>query len=237
MPKDRLYVTVFGGDEAEGLPSDEETYQLWVKETDINQSHISRFGKKDNFWEMGQTGPCGPCTEVHIDLTADRSGGKLVNTDDPRVMELWNLVFMQFDRDQSGKLTPLPACHVDTGLGLERTCAVIKHLDDLRAGKPTSMSDYGTDAFVPILEAIEQMTGHRYGQDSTAAGQDRYDSNDMSCAGDIACRVIADHVRTLTFAISDGALPSNEGRGYVLRRILRRAARYGRNLGMHQEVI
>ncbi len=236
LPKDRLYATVFGGDKDYGLDPDDEATNLWAKVTDIDRSHIQKFGKKDNFWVMGDTGPCGPCSEIHIDLTPDKSGGKLVNAGDPRVMEIWNLVFIQFNRDANGSLTPLPAKHVDTGLGLERTAMAIKHLDELRAGKPAVFSAYGTDLFVPIIKHIEEITGCNYGLKRMDL-PDRYDSDDMENVVDIACRVIADHIRMLTFAITDGALPSNEGRGYVLRRLLRRAARYGRKLNVHDPFI
>jgi alanyl-tRNA synthetase len=216
LPKQRLYATVFGGDARENLAPDEEAEGLWKTVTDIDPSHIHRGGRKDNFWEMGETGPCGPCSEIHIDLTPDLSGGKLVNAGDRRVMEIWNLVFMQFNRDASGNLTPLPARHVDTGMGLERIGMVLQ-------GKG---SNYATDLFRPIIEKIETLTEHRYGRSSGLP--DRFDVATGDDMGDVACRVIADHARALTFAIADGVIPSNEGRGYVLRRILRRAARYGR---------
>jgi alanyl-tRNA synthetase len=236
LPKDRLYATVFGGDKSLGLGADDEAAELWTKVTDIDPTHIQKWGMKDNFWQMGSTGPCGPCTEIHVDLTPDRSGGKLVNTGTPRVIEIWNLVFIQFNMDDAGKLTPLPAKHVDTGMGLERVSAIIKHLDELKRGTPVTVSNYGTELFVPIIKHIEQLTGCEYGQTRKHL-PDRYDSDDVASPVDVACRVIADHVRTLTFAITDGAAPSNEGRGYVLRRLLRRASRYGRNLGMHEPFI
>ncbi|OLD61894.1 MAG: alanine--tRNA ligase, partial [Ignavibacteria bacterium 13_1_40CM_2_61_4] len=203
----RLYATVF--------ETDDEAERGWKEMTTIDHSHVLRFGKKDNFWEMGETGPCGPCSEVHIDLTPDRSGLNLVNAGDPRVMEIWNLVFIQYNRDEKGNLTPLPAKHVDTGMGYERMCAVLQ-------GKK---SNYDTDLFAPIIERICEITEKRY-QGEHASG--------TQLETDIAIRVVADHVRMLTFSIADGGIPSNEGRGYVMRRILRRAARFGRNLGMHQ---
>ncbi len=207
LEPDRLYATVFGGDEEDGLPVDEEAVELWKKKTDINPAHILKFGKRDNFWEMGATGPCGPCSEVHIDLRSDadrkkKPGAELVNMDDPRVMEIWNLVFIQFFRDENGKLTNLPDQHVDTGMGFERICAVLQ-------GKK---SNYDADIFTPILEQISGMCGKPYGRDLET---------------DIAMRVIADHIRAVSFSIADGASPSNDGRGYVVRRILRRAVRYG----------
>jgi len=216
LPKDRLYATVFEGDAAEGLEPDSEAEQLWQQVTDIDPSHIFRGGRKDNFWEMGETGPCGPCSEIHIDMTPDGTGAKLVNASHPLVIELWNLVFIQFNRDEAGTLTPLPARHVDTGMGLERVAKALQ-------GK---VSNYATDLFVPIIERIETLTDHRYG--SSAGLEDRFDVTDPDNIADVACRVIADHARTLTFALADGIIPSNEGRGYVIRRILRRAARYGR---------
>ncbi len=203
LEKSRLYATVF--------ETDQEAADIWRTQTDIDPAHIQRFGKKDNFWEMGDTGPCGPCSEIHIDLTPDRSGGALVNRGDPRVMEIWNLVFIQNNRTKDGTLEALPAKHVDTGMGFERISAVLQ-------GKS---SNYDTDVFTPIIERIAKITGRPYVQEPDQ----------------IAMRVIADHIRMLSFAIADGAIPGNDGRGYVLRRILRRAARFGRNLGMHEPFI
>lgn len=211
IEKDRLYATVFGGDEQDGLEPDEEAEQLWRQNTDIDPEKVLRFDKKDNFWEMGDTGPCGPCSEIHIDLTPDKSGGKLVNAGDPQVIEIWNLVFIQFNRDKSGALHDLPAKHVDTGMGFERILAVLNG----------TTSNYDTDLFTPLLDAIHEMSGVPYSGDEKG----------------FAHRVIADHIRALTFSVADGAMPSNEGRGYVLRRILRRAARFGRNLDMHEPFI
>ena len=203
---ERLHVTVFGGDEADGLEADEEAAELWKTRTDIDPSHIHYCGKKDNFWEMGDTGPCGPCSEIHIDRTDDLSGGPLVNADDARVIEIWNLVFIQFNRGAAGALTPLPARHVDTGMGFERICSVLQGVG----------GNYDTDLFTGLFDAIAEITGAEpYG-------------GALESMTDVAYRVVADHVRALTFAFTDGARPSNEGRGYVLRRILRRAARYGR---------
>jgi len=216
LPKDRLYATVFEGDKAAGLEPDDETLEIWKRVTDIDPNNIVMAGAEDNFWEMGETGPCGVTTEIHIDLTEDGSGKALVNAGDPNVLELWNLVFMQYYRGEDGNLSPLPANHVDTGAGFERVCKVLQ-------GKK---SNYATDLFVPILEKIETMTDHRYGASSGL--EDRFDVISEEDIGDVAFRVIADHARALTFAIADGIMPSNEGRGYVLRRILRRAARYGR---------
>jgi alanyl-tRNA synthetase len=204
IDKSRLHATVFGGDKEFDLEPDEEAARLWKQVTDIDPSHVHPFGKKDNFWMMGETGPCGPCSEIHIDRTPDRSGSKLVNACDPRVMEIWNLVFIQYNRDDKGKLKPLPAKHVDTGMGFERVTAVLQ-------GK---VSNYDTDVFSPIMDAIGRSTGKQYG-------------GNLEDLTDIAFRVIADHLRMLTFAITDGALPGNKGRGSVLRSILRRAVRFG----------
>jgi len=202
LDKDRLFVTVFAGDPKEGLAPDLEAEELWKRHVD--PSRISRWGRKDNFWEMGDTGPCGPCSEIHYDFTPDLSGAGLVNLDDPRVVELWNLVFIQYSRHRDRGLSPLPARHVDTGMGLERLVRVLQHKD----------SNYDIDLFTPIFAAIETHTGaHPYG-------------GELADPVDVAYRVIADHIRCLTAAITDGAWPGNEGRGYVLRRILRRAVRH-----------
>ena len=206
LDKTRLHATVFGGDVQDGLPSDEEAAELWRRCTDINPNNIHFFGKKENFWEMGDTGPCGPCSEIHIDITEDLSGAPLVNADDARVIEIWNLVFIQFNRGNDSKLSPLPTKGVDTGMGLERVCRVLQGVD----------SNYSTDLFTPLLRSISEITG----------------TQDVEGEIGVAYRVIADHLRSLSFAIADGAIPSNEGRGYVLRRMLRRATRFGRVLGM-----
>ncbi len=323
---DRLHATYFEGDKAEGLEPDLEAAELWRTVTSIKPENIHAGNKKDNFWEMGDTGPCGPCSEIHVDLTPDKSGGSLVNAGDARVIELWNLVFIQFNRDGDGKLTPLPAKHVDTGMGFERLCAILNGQN----------SNYDTDVFMPIFDAIQKRTAapayagtlvdqsgesqgakdasteprdvindkkpssepHDVANDKNLssephasacaassdpglvnpvdvnaserprglkpAAQEEMGSHDtcsrdacphgdcLSAAGedevakigedgrdqfmiDVSYRVIADHIRCLTFALTDGAMPSNEGRGYVLRRILRRAVRYGRQyLDMHE---
>ena len=212
LPKERLYATVFAGDEGDGLPFDDEAERLWRTATDIDPAHVLRFGKKDNFWEMADTGPCGPNSEIHVDLTEDGSGASLVNADDPRVMEIWNLVFIQFNRTAGGVLEPLPAQHVDTGMGFERVVAVLQCTDN-----------YGIDLFTPLMDRIGDLVGQRY---AAAVAEQQ-----------VAFRVVADHVRMLSFSIADGALPSNEGRGYVLRRLLRRAARYGRLLDMAEPFV
>ncbi|MCF8413687.1 MAG: alanine--tRNA ligase [Melioribacteraceae bacterium] len=197
LPKERLYATVYR--------TDDEAFEIWKNKTDISQENILRFDEKDNFWEMGDTGPCGPCSEIHINIGDDYKNPKWVNAGSPECIEIWNLVFIQYNKDQDGNLTELPSKHVDTGMGFERICAVLQN----------KKSNYDTDVFTPILNAIEELSGISYSE------------NNM-----IPMRVIADHVRTLTFAIADGAVPGNDGRGYVLRRILRRASRYGRKLNL-----
>ena len=205
IDKERLYVTVFEGDQADGLAEDADSLAYW-KEL-VPDEHILFGTKKDNFWEMGDTGPCGPCSEIHIDLRPDKerkalSGRELVNSDNPLVIEIWNLVFIEFNRQADGRLIPLPAKHVDTGMGFERLCMVLQ-------GK---VSNYDTDIFLPLISALSNMSGITYGSDPKA---------------DIAMRVVADHLRAIAFAIADGQLPSNVKAGYVIRRILRRAVRFG----------
>ena len=205
LPKDRLYATVFGGDEGDQLPLDQEAYDYWKEFLD--EDRILSGSKKDNFWEMGDTGPCGPCSEIHIDLRsaeeiAQRPGRDLVNQDDPLVVEVWNLVFMQFNRMQSGELHALSARHIDTGMGFERLVMAIQ-------GKT---SNYDTDLFAPLIKRVSQRAGVSYGEKPET---------------DIAIRVIVDHIRAIAFTIADGQLPSNNKAGYVIRRILRRAVRYG----------
>lgn len=219
LPKERLYATIFGGDDQ--VPADEEAAELWATCTDLDPSHILRCGRKDNFWMMGDTGPCGPCSEIHIDLTPDASGGPLVNEGSPLVIELWNLVFIQFNAEADGSLRELPAKHVDTGMGFERACAVVECTD---GGKRFDgvISNYDTEVFQPVIRALAEMSGATY-----SPGQS---SDEQS----IALRVCADHIRMISFSIADGALPSSDGRGYVVRRLLRRAARYGRRLGLEE---
>ncbi len=224
----RLHATYFRGDPAEHLEPDNEARDLWLKILPSERVHPGN--KKDNFWEMGDTGPCGPCSEVHIDLTPDKSGGTLVNAGDARVMEIWNLVFIQFNRDSDGKLTPLPAKHVDTGMGFERVTSVLQGHNN----------NYATESFTPIIQAVEKLSGHTYAERHEGTEARRHEENRYAAmrAGnmqDEACRVIADHIRTLTFAITDGAVPDKEGRGYVLRRILRRAVRFAwQHLNLHE---
>lgn len=205
LDPENLYATVFEGSDDEGIPFDEEAYTCWLKH--LPAGKIIRGNRKDNFWEMGDTGPCGPCSEIHIDLRNEKErketpGHLLVNTGDPRVIEIWNLVFIQFNRKANGSLEPLPMKHVDTGMGFERLCRVVQKKD----------SNYDTDLFRPIISETEHLTGFLYGKEEKT---------------DIAMRVIADHLRAISFCIADGQLPSNTKAGYVLRRILRRAVRYG----------
>ena len=205
IDKDSLYVTIFEGDQSEGLARDTEAYDLWKNL--LPEERIINGNKKDNFWEMGEQGPCGPCSEIHVDIRpkADRekiSGLDLVNKDHPQVVELWNLVFMQFNRKANGSLENLPALHVDTGMGFERLCMVLQK----------TQSNYDTDVFKPLMQEVETITNNEYGKDEKV---------------DIAIRVIADHLRAVAFSIADGQIPSNTGAGYVIRRILRRAVRYG----------
>ena len=204
LPKERLHATVYR--------TDDEAYEIW--KAYLPETHIHRFDEKDNFWEMGDTGPCGPCTEIHFDRTPDLSGGPLVNAGVPEVIEIWNNVFIQYNRTATGELENLPSTHVDTGMGFERLCAVMQQKD----------SNYDTDVFQPIIAYTEDLCGRSY-------------RPELENPDGVAMRVIADHIRTLSFAIADGAHPGNEGRGYVLRRILRRAARYARNLGLTEPVL
>jgi len=211
IPKDILYVSVFEGNPDENVPFDQEAYDIW--KTLISEDRIILGNKKDNFWEMGEQGPCGPCSEIHVDIrSADEkakiSGKDLVNNDHPHVVEIWNNVFMEFNRKADGSLEKLPAQHVDTGMGFERLCMVLQGVQ----------SNYDTDVFSPIIQHIEKITGAKY----TIKAKD-----DEEEKINVAIRVIADHVRAVAFAIADGQLPSNTGAGYVIRRILRRAIRYG----------
>ena len=204
IPKEKLYVTYFEGDEKEGLEKDQEAYDLWKQYVD--ESHILPGNKKDNFWEMGDTGPCGPCSEIHVDCRTDEEkalvdGATLVNADHPQVIEIWNNVFMQFNRLKDGSLQSLPAKHVDTGMGFERLVRVLQE----------KSSNYDTDVFQPMIQFIAEKSGIKYGADEKT---------------DIAMRVMADHIRAISFVIADGQLPSNNKAGYVIRRILRRAVRY-----------
>lgn len=202
LPKNRLWATVY--------KDDEEAIAIWKEVTDIDPTHILKFAEKDNFWEMGETGPCGPCSEIHFDRTVNGCTPDMINAGLQEVIEIWNHVFMQYNRRQDGSLEELPAKHVDTGMGLERVVSVIQ-------GKT---SNYDTDIFQPVIQKMVQLSGYAY-----------------EGPGGVAMRVIADHLRTLAFAIGDGVLPSNDGRGYVLRRLLRRAVRYGRKIGFTRPFI
>ena len=205
LDKSRMYATVFEGSEEDGVAFDQEAYDYWKQF--LPEDHIIRGNKKDNFWEMGETGPCGPCSEIHFDLRDDQEiakipGRDMVNMSHPQVIEIWNLVFMQFNRKANGSLEPLPAKNVDTGMGFERLCMILQ-------GKK---SNYDTDVFQPTIARIAALSGKEYGKDEKC---------------DVAMRVIADHLRAISFSIADGQLPANAKAGYVIRRILRRAVRYG----------
>ncbi len=238
FPKHRLYATVYQPGPGEPGEFDQEAYEHWTRLFTAAgldpRVHIRTGGKKDNFWMMGDTGPCGPCSELHVDLTpAGDTAGALVNAGSARCIEIWNLVFIQFNAHPDGSLAPLPARHVDTGMGFERVTAIIQNTRGF-SDFSRVVSNYETDIFRPLFEKLEQLSGKKYG--STLPGNEASGSSDLKSqiATDVAFRVIADHIRTLGFAIADGILPSNEGRGYVLRRILRRAVRYGRTLGFHE---
>ena len=214
LDKDRLYVSVFEGNEAENVPFDQEAFDIWKQY--VSEDRIILGNKKDNFWEMGDQGPCGPCSEIHIDLRTDAeraavSGRSLVNADHPQVVEIWNNVFMEFNRKADGSLEKLPAQHVDTGMGFERLCMAMQNVT----------SNYDTDVFTPLIEKVEQITGLTYTSNEVKNITEEQNKTN------IAIRVIVDHVRAVAFAIADGQLPSNTGAGYVIRRILRRAIRYG----------
>ena len=209
LDPDRLYVTYFEGNKAMGLDPDIEARDLW-KSVGVADDHILTGDMKDNFWEMGDQGPCGPCSEIHYDRIGGRNAAHLVNQDDPNVLEIWNNVYIQYNRESDKSLRPLPNKHVDTGMGFERLVSVLQN----------KMSNYDTDVFTPLFNKISEITQAR-------PYQGKFGEEDVGGI-DTAYRVIADHVRTLTFAISDGAAPNNEGRGYVIRRVLRRGARYAR---------
>ena len=237
FPVERLYATVYAPDKSKGDPGefDQEAYDTWAalfaaKGMDP-KVHVVNGSVKDNFWMMGETGPCGPCSELHVDLTPEGdTQGRLVNGDSDKCIEIWNLVFIQYNAESDGTFRPLPACHVDTGMGFERACAMMqctKGFTDFSC----RVSNYSTDVFRPIFSRIEEISGRKYvdiyPQDATPEQQETLRES-------VAFRVIADHIRTLSFSIADGILPGNNGRNYVLRRILRRAVRYGRTLGLEK---
>jgi alanyl-tRNA synthetase len=280
FPPRRLYATVYAPDKAQNDPSDfdQEAWDYWAakfRSAGLDPKvHIVNGNKKDNFWMMGETGPCGPCSEIHVDLTPEgNTGGLLVNKGDARCIEIWNLVFIQYNANPDGTFSPLPARHVDTGMGFERVTSIIQGTNGLKDFVHAKISNYETDIFRPIFDALEKLSGKKYGSTlpgtvtkseeislkSSGEGQGRIIevpetpahpgpasdekgvpddpeafASPEQIAVDVAFRVIADHIRTLSFAIADGIQPSNEGRGYVLRRILRRAVRYGRTLGFHE---
>jgi len=241
IDKSSIYVTYFGGDEKDKLPADEETRDLWKQF--MPEDRILPFSRKDNFWEMGDTGPCGPCTEIHVDVRtaeekAQKPGRELVNNDHPQVIEIWNNVFMQFERKADGSLVELPAQHVDTGMGFERLCMVLQ-------GK---RSNYDTDVFQPLIQAIAKASGKDYvGAEQTegdlraeyerTGDEKTFKEKRQQWIADVSMRVIADHLRAISFAIADGQLPSSNGAGYVIRRILRRALRYAWFLGFKEPFI
>src|SRR6266545_152589 len=258
FPPQRLYATVYKPGPGEPSEFDQEAYDHWAnlfREADLDPKvHVLDGGKADNFWMMGDTGPCGPCSEVHVDLTLDGdTRGTLVNKNDPRCIEIWNLVFIQFNAQpvaggvDPGKIeyVPLAARHVDTGMGFERVTAIIQGTRNLTDFSGT-ISNYDTDVFRPIFNELEKLSGKKYASTLPLVEQaHRLPVEEGSRSGsptsdleqekiDVAFRVVADHIRALSFAIADGIIPSNEGRGYVLRRILRRAVRYGRSLGFHE---
>ncbi|WP_372808938.1 alanine--tRNA ligase [Pontiella sp.] len=226
FPKERLYATYFGGDEKSD--ADLEAKEMWLKH--LPEERVVPGNRKDNFWMMGDTGPCGPCSELHVDLTPNGDcGAGMVNADSADCIEIWNLVFMQFNANVDGSLTPLPAQHVDTGMGFERACSIIQCTNGFTDFSGV-ISNYETDVFTPIFKALAEMSGKQY---TSTLPKDPAKQTEQE-AVDVAFRVIADHIRCLSFSIADGIIPSNEGRGYVLRRILRRAVRYGRSLGFTQ---
>ncbi|PWU11790.1 MAG: alanine--tRNA ligase [Verrucomicrobia bacterium] len=250
FPKNRLYATVYSPDKTKGDPSDfdQEAYDFWAEKFQgaglDPKVHIVHGGKKDNFWMMGDTGPCGPCSEIHVDLTPQGdTKGRLVNAGAAECIEIWNLVFIQFNANPDGSFTPLPSRHVDTGMGFERVTGIIQNTKNFTDFNKV-ISNYETDIFRPLFDKLEKLSGKRYrstlpkgagtasSPNRAATVRERPEAEQAPI--DVAFRVIADHIRTLSFAIADGILPSNEGRGYVLRRILRRAVRYGRTLGFHE---
>ncbi len=238
FPPQRLYATIYNPDKSAGDPSDrdEEAWGYWAEKFRSvgldPAAHIVNGNKKDNFWMMGETGPCGPCSELHVDLTPlGDTRGALVNQGSPQCIEIWNLVFIQFNANSDGTFSPLPAKHVDTGMGFERVASIIQGTQSFSDFANSRISNYETDIFRPIFDEIEKLSGKKYGSTLPQSGST---GNTEQEKEDVAFRVIADHIRTLSFAIADGIEPGNTDRNYVLRRILRRAVRYGRTLGFHE---
>src|SRR5581483_4777008 len=236
FPPRRFYATVYSPDKSKGDPSefDQEAHDLWAgkfRAAGLDPAvHIVNGGKKDNFWMMGETGPCGPCSEIHLDLTpAGDTRGSLVNKGDARCIEIWNLVFIQFNANPDGSFTSLPARHVDTGMGLDRVTGILQNTNGFTEFTKI-ISNYETDIFRPLFDKLEKLSGKKYTSTLPTAGQTMTEQEKI----DVAFRVIADHIRTLSFSIADGILPGNTDRNYVLRRILRRAVRYGRTLGFKE---
>ena len=244
FPADRLYATVYKPGPGEPSDFDQEAYDIWAeifrKEGLDPKAHIVFGNKKDNFWMMGETGPCGPCSEIHVDLTpAGDTKGSLVNKGDARCIEIWNHVFIQFNANPDGTFSPLPAKHVDTGMGFERATSIIQGTKGFKDFASAKISNYETDIFRPIFDELEKLSGKKYGSTLPGSAGVPPASSQPSTLNsqqsiDIAFRVIADHIRTLSFAIADGIQPGNNDRNYVLRRILRRAVRYGRTMGFHE---
>ena len=235
FPPSRLYATVYKPDKTKGDPADfdQEAWDVWAEKfrsVGLDPAiHIVNGNKKDNFWMMGETGPCGPCTELHVDLTPDgQTQGRLVNASDASCMEIWNLVFIQFNANPDGTFSPLPARHVDTGMGFERVSGILQCTDNFKTFSRT-ISNYESDVFTPIFRRLEELSGKKYTSTLPSPGTNGATEQEKI---DVAFRVIADHIRTLSFAIADGIQPGNTDRNYVLRRILRRAVRYGRTLGL-----
>src|SRR6201996_6774008 len=243
FPASRVFATVYAPGKGDPASFDQEAHDEWAKvftAAGLDPAvHIVNGNKKDNFWMMGDTGPCGPCSELHIDLTPGPrdldiprqiEGRNLVNKGDARCIEIWNLVFIQFNANPDGTFTDLPAKHVDTGMGFERVTSMIQGTKGFTDFENAKISNYETDVFRPLFDELEKITGKTYTSTLPASAQNLTEQEKT----DVAFRVIADHIRTLSFSIADGIQPSNEGRGYVLRRILRRAVRYGRNLGLRE---
>ena len=233
FPPARLYATIYNPEPGDPASRDEEAWEIWAEKfraVGLDPAvHIVNGNKKDNFWMMGETGPCGPCSELHVDLTpAGDTGGALVNQGSPDCIEIWNLVFIQFNANPDGSFSPLPARHVDTGMGFERVASIIQGTNNLTDFANAHISNYETDIFRPIFDELEKLSGKTYGSTLPVSGSTGDTEQEKN---DVAFRVIADHIRTLTFAIGDGIQPGNTDRNYVLRRILRRAVRYGRSLG------